>query len=103
MVTQFETAQILPAFPDHAQFDMDLTLGARKWTFVFTWRERLGHWYADVYDDNRDAVVRGRMVTPLSNIVGGVLDFPGSLIAFGDESARQNLGRQMQVVYMVPE
>lgn len=58
----------IAAFPDEPQHFMTIAWGDRQVRLSFTWRNRTGSWYLDVFElDDTEvgaAIVRGRRVSP---------------------------------------
>lgn len=95
----YQTVQVLPTFPDFAQFEYELPIQGTTWVFRFTWRERLQSWYLSIYYPEGGALAINRRLSPNTKLTESRLDFPGNLVCVGDDSHRDNLGATLNVIY----
>lgn len=103
MTVAFQTAQILPAFPDFAAFDYEVALQGSTWKFEYVWREGLNSWYLSIFDTDGNPLIYGRRLSPNCQLVESRLDFPGKLVCIGDDSHRDNLGTDLLVMFYILE
>lgn len=95
--------QILRAHPALPASRQIVTLGEDRYTLRLRWRERLGAWYADLYDASGVAIWEGQRVTTqwalgLGLAAEGAPD--GMLFVRGPaDYARADLGGSVELVF----
>lgn len=56
--------QEIRGFPIKPKDGQTVTLGNKRFRFVFTWRQRAASWYFDLYQADGTAIALGRRMSP---------------------------------------
>ena len=85
-------AQQLASFPDYPQHTFTTTWGDISAKVRLTWRERLGSWYLDIFDEDDNAIVTGRRVSPRFLPLAGLalVGLPDDVLPYIDAGVRSD-------------